>query len=271
MTGLELSQKLREGSRVYGTLVSSTSPRWIPLLSGMPVDFVFIDTEHIPIGRHDLAYMCYAFGAAGLPPIVRIASPDPYVAGQVVDNGAVAVVAPYVETAGQVRELVGAVKKRPLKGRKLAQEIDGSVAFEPELDAYVKKHNEGLSVIVNIESVPAIEALDDILAVEGLDAILIGPHDLSCSLGIPEQYDDPRFEATMIDLFKRARDAGVGAGVHSWMEAKREAGWCAAGANLMIHSSDLWATRDGITHEINALRELMGDTRIVKENNAATV
>ena len=165
MTGIELSQKLRQGDRVYGTLVTSTSPRMIPLLAGMPVDFVFIDTEHIPIDRHDLAYMCYAFDASGLAPIVRIPTPDPYVAGQVVDNGAVAVVAPYVETVEQVRTLVGAVKKRPLKGRKLAQEIEGSVPFEPELSAYVQKHNAGLSVIVNIESVPAIEVLDEILAV----------------------------------------------------------------------------------------------------------
>ncbi|MCB1103377.1 MAG: hypothetical protein KDK74_01490 [Cephaloticoccus sp.] len=243
----------------------------IPLLAGMPVDFVFIDTEHIPIDRHDLAYMCYAFDASGLAPIVRIPTPDPYVAGQVVDNGAVAVVAPYVETVEQVRTLVGAVKKRPLKGRKLAQEIEGSVPFEPELSAYVQKHNAGLSVIVNIESVPAIEVLDEILAVEGLDAILIGPHDLSCSLGLPEQYEDPRFEAAMVDLFQRARSAGVGAGVHSWMDPKRESIWCAAGANLMIHSSDIWATRDGLTHEINALRRLMGDEKIVKKNNAATV
>ncbi|HEY0967822.1 MAG TPA: aldolase/citrate lyase family protein [Opitutaceae bacterium] len=271
MNGSQFRQDLRAGRRLYGTMVASPSPRWVPLLAGMPLDFVFIDTEHLPIDRHQLSWMCQAYRYAGLPPVVRIASPDPYAACQVLDGGACGLIAPYVETVAEVRALAGAVKRRPVKGAKLAAAVEGRARFEPELESYVAAHNQANSLIINIESVPAIEALDDILAVDGLDAVLIGPHDLSCSLGQPERYDTPEFEAAVVDIFRRARAAGVGAGIHTWMPVAREEAWCRAGANLLIHSSDIIATRDAISAEISALRTRMGDKKSSVDTGAGTV
>lgn len=154
---------------------------------------------------------------------MRIASPDPYAACQVLDGGACGLVAPYVETAAEVRELVGAVKRRPVKGAKLRAALSGQTPFDPALESYVAALNSAHSLIVNIESPPALAALDEILAVDGLDAVLIGPHDLSFSLGQPDRYDTPEFEAAVTSIFRRARAAGVGAGIHSWMPAAREA------------------------------------------------
>ena len=262
MTGLEFNQALRTGRRVYGTLVASTSPRWVPLLAGLPMDFVFIDTEHIPIGREQLSWMTWAYRFAGLVPVVRIPSPDPCAAGQVLDGGACAVVAPYVESAAEVRSLVGAVKYRPLKGVAVAAALAGGKALTPVLQGYVRDYTAANSLIVNIESGPALAAFDEILAVPGLDGVLIGPHDLSCSLGIPEQYDRPEFARAVLDVFRRARAAGVAAGIHSWMPAEQEARWCAAGANLIIHSSDLIATAVTLRNEIGALRRLNGDDAV---------
>jgi 2-keto-3-deoxy-L-rhamnonate aldolase RhmA len=259
MTGQQLREALRSGRRVYGTLVASTSPRWVPLVASMPLDFVFIDTEHIAIDREKLSWMCHAYRYAGAAPVVRIPSPDPYSACQVIDGGACGLVAPYIESAAQVRDLVAAVKRRPVKGAKAAAAVAGRETFEPGLQSYVDNYNRPHALIANIESVPAIEALDEILAVDGLDAVLIGPHDLSCSLGRPEEYETPEFESAVTAIFRRARAAGRGAGIHSWMSCEREAAWCAAGANFIIHSSDIIAMRDVITDQINALRQKMGD------------
>ena len=271
MTGHEFNQALRSGRRLYGTLAASTSPRWAPLLAGMPLDFIFIDTEHIAIDREKLSWMCHTFRFAGLPPIVRIPSPDPFAACQVLDGGACGVVAPYIETAAEVRALAGAVKGRPLKGAKMAGALSGGTPFEPTLMKYVENHNRPNSLIANIESVAAIEALDEILAVKGLDGVLIGPHDLSCSLGLPEQYDAPEFEAAALTIFRKARAAGVGAGIHTWFPLAREIAWCEAGANLIIHSSDIIATREGLSAEINSLRHRMGDNKITRDNGTTTV
>lgn len=261
MNGAQFRESLRQGRRLYGTLVASTSPRWAPLLAEMPLDFVFIDTEHIPIDREKLSWMCHAFRFAGLPPVVRIPSPDPYAACQVIDGGACGVVVPYIETAAQVRDLSAAVKCRPVKGERASRAVKGIAAFEPPLASYIENHNRAVSLIVNIESAPALDALPEILAVEGLDGVLVGPHDLSCSLGLPEAYDAPEFESAVQTIFRQARAAGLGAGIHSWMSCEREASWCEAGANLIIHSSDIIATSETLTAQINALRARMKDPK----------
>ena len=260
MNGRGLSQALRSGRRVYGTAILSTSPYWPNLVRGSGLDFVFIDTEHVPIERHQLAWMCQTYRAIGTAPLVRIPEPDPYEACKVLDGGAEGVIAPYVETAEQVRALRGAAKLRPLKGRRLRDALAGEAELEPELADYLADHNAGNVLVVNIESVPAIEALDDILAVPGLDAVLIGPHDLSCSLGIPEQYDHPRFEAAVQDIIRRARAAGVGAGFHYWSALKKELAWAQAGANLIVHSSDYSLFSDAIRRDLAELRQALGDT-----------
>ena len=119
MTGRQLSRALRSGKRVYGTLIVSHSPRWLDVIEKLGLDFVFIDTEHIAIDRIELSWMCNAYRALGIAPIVRIPSPDPYYASMVMDGGANDIIAPYVETVEQVKALSGAVKLRPIKGMRL--------------------------------------------------------------------------------------------------------------------------------------------------------
>ena len=116
MNGLEFRKALRGRARVYGTLVVSPSPHWPAAVKAADLDFVFIDTEHIAQDRKELAWMCQAYRALEIAPIVRIPAPDPYQASMVLDGGACGVVAPYVETVEQVQKLVGAVKFCPLKG-----------------------------------------------------------------------------------------------------------------------------------------------------------
>ena len=259
MTSKTLRASLRAGRRVYGTLIVSDSPRWPAQVAQIGLDFVFIDTEHIAIDRKQLSWMCQTYAALGLPPIVRIPSPDPYAATMALDAGAAGVVAPYVETVEQVKALRGAVKLRPIKGERLDAVLDGRARFEPELAAYQEaRHGENL-LVINIESRPAIERLDALLAVEGVDAALIGPHDLSSNLGIPEQYDAPEFETAVATIIRQARAHGVAAGIHSWMGVQREIAWAQAGMNFFIHSADIIAMKKQLSAEVRELRTALGD------------
>jgi len=255
------SARLRSAERLYGTLLVSPSPHWVPVVAGLGLDFVFIDTEHIPLDREKLAWMCQAYRAVGLPPIVRITSPDPYQACAVLDGGAGGIVAPYVETAEQVRALVGAVKKRPLKGAVLARHLAGE-QLDPNLANYVETGAAARTLIVNIESVPALEALDEILAVEGLDGVLIGPHDLSSSLGVPECYDHPRFIAACDSIITKARARSLGAGIHVIYQANRladEERWARLGANFILHAADIILFAEGIRRELGELKQRLRD------------
>lgn len=264
MRGRDIRQALRSGQRVYASAVTAPSPRFPDLLAKAGVDFVFIDTEHTPLGRETLSWMCQAFAATGIPPVVRVPSPDPFEATKVLDGGAGGVIGPYVETPDQVRALAGAARWRPLKGRRLQDALRDPDTMEPELRSYLEDRNEDTILIVNIESVPALERLDDILSVPGLDSVLIGPHDLSCSLGIPERYDHPKFDEAVKTIFRKARAHNVGAGIHFWLGIDKEIAWSRAGANLIMHSSDLSFVGQQLKHDLDQLRSALDDARKTK-------
>jgi 2-keto-3-deoxy-L-rhamnonate aldolase RhmA len=238
MTLTELRTALTSGSPVFGTLIVSPSPRWPEVVAGCGLDFVFIDTEHIALDRAQLSWMCQTYRALGLPPVVRIPSPDPYQATMALDGGAAGIVVPYVESAAQVRALRGAVKLRPIKGNKLVRLLKGEPP-EPALGAVLIESAANNLLVINIESVPAIDALDSILAEPGVDAVQIGPHDLSCSLGQPEVYDSPAFLQACGTIFQKARAAGVGAGIHFWGTTDDAIRFRKLGANMIIHSADI--------------------------------
>jgi 4-hydroxy-2-oxoheptanedioate aldolase len=256
MNSTQFTERLHGDPPLFGTLIVSPSPMWPAALEGSGLDFVFIDTEHIALDRAQVSWMCQAYARMGLPPLVRIASPDPFEATKALDGGAAGIIAPYVETAQQVHALRGAVKLRPVKGRRLADRIAGA-AFEPPLEEYVRRRNTA-ALIVNIESTPAIEALDEILAVPGLDAVLIGPHDLSCSLAVPEQYDRPEFLTACETILRKARAAAVGAGIHAWGTVEEQARFLRLGANLLVHSADITLFRKHLRQELEAVKRAAG-------------
>jgi len=118
--------------------------------------------------------------------------------------------------------------------------------------------NEKHILVANIESVPALNALDEILDVPGLDAVLIGSHDLSTSLDIPEQYDDPLFLKTVETIFTKARAKGVGAGIHAWSDLDYQVNLVNMGANMLIHKADIIFAATGLKNELAAIREKLG-------------
>jgi 4-hydroxy-2-oxoheptanedioate aldolase len=253
-TGREIRQALHDGRLVFATAAIAPSTFWPQAVQQAGVDFVFVDTEHVPLDRATLSWMCRTYTALGIPPVVRIPCNDLYEASKVLDGGASGIIGPYLETVEQARELVGAARWRPLKGRRLQQALDDPAALEPELRDYLEQRNADVICIANIESIAAIENLEQIVRVRGLDAVLIGPHDLSCSLGIPEQYTHAKFDAAVRTIFRIARSAGVGAGIHFWESLDREVAWSQAGGNLIMHSSDLAIFRQTLKSELDSLR-----------------
>lgn len=257
MTPAALRHHLIAGETLFGTLIVSPSPRWPDVVRGCGLDFVFIDTEHIALDRAELSWMCQTYAAMGLPSLVRIPAPDPYAATMVLDGGAAGVIAPYVETVEQVQVLRGAVKLWPIKGQKLQQILEGA-KVEPELKSYMDDGAKNRLLIINIESVPAIEALDGVLAVPDLDAVLIGPYDLSFSLGVPEQWEHPKFLSACETIFRKARAANVGAGIHFWGSVEQQVRFLKLGANLLIHSADITLFEKHVRTELEAIKKAAG-------------
>ena len=267
MNGQQLIQALRAGDLVYGTAIYSPSPKWPPVVKNLGLDMVFIDTEHTPYDRGTVSWMCQAYSALNLAPVVRIPAPDPYQAQMMLDGGASGVIAPYVESPEQVKALGGAVKLGPLKGDKLKAFLDGESDLEPELDSYLEaRSGSNKALFINIESVPALERLDEILSLPYIDAVLVGPHDLSCSLGVPEQYDHPKFDQAIHTIIAKSRANNIGVGIHhNFMHHEIE--WIKAGANLIMHSSDISAFNRALTNEFKSIREAIQDAGNIREEN----
>lgn len=262
-----VKQKLSKGENVYGTCIVSTSPIWSRAVRDLDLDFVFIDTEHLPIDRTELTYLCQIYAAYGIAPIVRIPSPDPYLACMVRDAGAQGVLAPYIEEVFQVQQLVGATKYRPLKGKKLQQVIQKEEPLSPDLDHYLKKYNQDCLCLINIESTAGLENLNQLLEVPGLDGVVIGPHDLSINMELPEQYEHPDFKSAVEQVITRTRKHRKAVGIHFPTGPERQIEWAEKGANIILHSSDFFLFRDKLTEDLQTIKKAIGDKKVERTNS----
>jgi len=263
----ELKKAFVNGDRVYGTLVASPSPKWAAEISKTGIDFVFIDTEHMPLDRSMMSWMCQAYSARNIAPIVRISSPNAYEASIAIDAGAAGVVSPYLETIEEVNALRGAVKFRPLKGKRLRDVLSGKETLSEKELEYLKKYNDGRLLILNIESKFAVEHLDELLDMPDVDGVFIGPHDLSVNLGIPEEYDNPLFEEYVEKIITACRKCGIGIGNHISTSKEKELQWAAKGMNIIVWSSDIQRFVQAMSSDISEMKERLGDGAAKQDTN----
>src|SRR5438067_2096731 len=240
MQGDLFRQKLKSGERVYIThVVSLGNPIGAALNTGLNIDGVFICTEHMPMDRTEVSMMCQFYALHGISPMVRIPYPCPRLAAMAIDGGAQGVVVPYVERVEDVKALVGAVRYRPIKGEILDNILSGRTKPNEKLQSFWKRFNQHNYLIIGIESVPAIRRLEELVSIEGVDGVFLGPHDITCSMGIPEEYEHPDFIRTVCDIVKRCRKAGVGVGIQADLADAKNKPFLDAGMNFMFHIADV--------------------------------
>ncbi len=263
MVGKEFRDALRSGSSVYGTLITSTSPRMFDVTLSLGLDYVFLCNEHIFYNPDVLGWMCRSYKAAGINPVVRILEPSPYLANQALDAGAGAILVPYVENIEDVYALVGAVKYRPLKGEKLRKVLYGEEKLSAELAAYLKAFNKDNVLLLNIESPAGVNNMEQFFAVQsvdgpGVDGIVIGPHDLSVSYELPEKYRSNEFLDLSCGIIRKARACGVAAGCHGGFRESLDIQmeWAKAGANIILHSADMLLFADKLQDDLKCIREV---------------
>jgi len=253
MTGKQFKEKLHNGERLFGTALTQPSPLWSEIYKNIKLDFVFIDNEHWPFSRNDIANLCQIYSNAGIVPIVRIPRPDPSLACMAVDSGALGIVAPYIEKVDQVKDLVGAVKYSPLKGNVLQSALKKN-EWNETTKSFIEEKNENRIVIINIESIPALENLSNLAAIPGLDGLLIGPYDMVLNMGIPNQYDHQKFLDAINKVVQIARENRIGAGIHAWWGVEQEKEIVDMGVNMLIHASDYFATMTFLKNDFALLK-----------------
>ena len=148
---------------------------------------------------------------------------------------------------------------RPLKGERLDDALGDRDCLGRELNDYLSNRNRGNFLLINVESVPAIKRLEQTLDVPGLDGVIVGPHDLSVSLGLPEQYDDPQFEKVLEEIVSKVRAKGLGIGIHFPLHPELQIKWANRGLNIILHSSDLFLFQQSLTRDLAAIRQALSD------------
>lgn len=263
MTGATIREKLHSGERVYGTHIASLmNPLAAAIATGLELDFAFFCTEHMPIDRTEVGMMCQFYKAHGISPIVRVPDPNPTAISMATDAGAEGIVVPYVETAEEVRRIVAAVKHRPVKGKLRDDVIAGRSEYPPKLQQFLERFNQHQYVIIGVESVPALENLEVLIDGTGVDGVFLGPHDITTSMGIPEEYDNPLFQDAIEDAIRRCRACGVGVGLHFKLLKLGEPvlrRFLDAGMNWILNGSDVTILCDTMNAQLGQIRDWAGD------------
>jgi 2-keto-3-deoxy-L-rhamnonate aldolase RhmA len=181
--------------------------------------------------------MIRAAEISGIAPIIRVAKNDPACILRVMDVGARGVLVPQVNSAAEALAAVRAVRYHPRGDRGLAGIVRAArYGFTP-LGDYIADTNDNSLVIVQAEDIKAVAALDDILAVEGVDGVLVGPADLSQSMGIPGRFDDPELSRVIHDIVARTVNAGKLAGMFCF-DAAQAGYWRDKGVHLLLVGTD---------------------------------
>ena len=203
---LEFRNRLRRGELLRGVLLNLPSAAVAEILAGAGFDWLFIDGEHGAIDTGELVAILQAV-ERDIACVVRVPSLDVAAIKRALDMGAAAVMVPQVETAEQAAEAVRFARYAPQgdRGMGLARAHRYGFGFRD----YVAAANDAIAVIVQAEHARAVENIDRIAAVPGLDAVFLGPYDLSSSLGHPGELDHPRVVEAIEHVTRRCQAAGM--------------------------------------------------------------
>jgi 2-dehydro-3-deoxyglucarate aldolase/4-hydroxy-2-oxoheptanedioate aldolase len=190
---------LKSGKTLISTIITLSSPQVGEILADAGFDWLFIDGEHAPYEIGKIQSILQAIGNK-CPCVVRIPGHEDHFIKQVLDTGVDGIIAPMVNTPRIAEQIVESAKYPPSGNRGLG--FGRAQGYGLGASDYINRANEDIAVIVQIEHVAAVQNLESILTVEGIDAVFIGPYDLSSSLGKPGQLDDPEVQ----DAIHRVRD-----------------------------------------------------------------
>lgn len=249
-----LRRKLAEGRLCVGTMaVEFRQPAGMALLALGGLDWVILDNEHGPFSIETLADLSRAAVAAGVTPIVR--PPELSYAHVVppLDGGAQGIMLPRVTERAQVEQVVQWMKY-PSAGRRGAVLARGHTGFAvgPLADTLAALNAESF-LIVQIETAEAVERLDEILSVPGVDAALVGPTDLSVALGVPGRMDDPVLVRAIEAVMAACDRHGVTAAIHT-NDAALTASWARRGMRLVSIGSEVGHLVAGLKAAVGVIR-----------------
>jgi 4-hydroxy-2-oxoheptanedioate aldolase len=240
---------MRGGERLTGTFVQSRDPSALEFLGRLGFDLLCIEAEHTPMGAETVQALVAAADLAPLPALVRVAANEPLPIAAALEAGAAGVVVPRVESAAEAAAAVAASRYSPAGTRGVGP--SRATGFGARLGEYVAAANAELLLAIQVETRAAVESLDELLAVDAVDMIFVGPADLGFSYGITDP-SSPRLWETIERVLERARAAGRLTGIYAPTPADANR-WRAAGVDLVLLGTDLALLARGVADSLAEL------------------
>jgi len=234
-----LRKRVLAGECVYGTMIRQARDPGAPaIFAAAGYDFVFIDMEHGNYSMETVADLIRGAKSVGIAPIIRVPHLETFFTSRVLDAGAEGIMVPMTSTKEQAERIVRYGRYTPLGQRGFGTQ-SGMTDYKPlKAVEFMKEANENTLVVAQIETREAIENIDAILGIEGIDAGLIGPNDLSISLGIPDQMNSEILTKAIEKVVASAKKKGKASGIHIGnIEAIRK--WRAKGMTVLAYSTDI--------------------------------
>jgi len=207
-----LHTKIHSGKLTIGSWITLAHPTIAEIMANSGFDWLAVDLEHSVITIREAEELIRVIELAGVTPLVRLTSNNPDQIKRVMDSGSHGVIVPMVNSAEEAEQAVQAVKY-PVRGKRgigLARAQGYGMKFKEYLE-WQEKHSV---VIVQVEHIDAVNNLESILSVDGVDGYIIGPYDLSGSMGIPGQFDHPELLQAMERIQTVATKLNVTGGIH---------------------------------------------------------
>ncbi len=210
-----LKEKLRNGELTLGSWITLGNTSVAEILANAGYDWLVVDLEHTTISIEQAGELIRIIDLAGVTPLVRLTSNDENQIKRVMDAGAHGIIVPMVNNAEDAINAVAATRYPPAgnRGVGLARAQGYGVSFQNYL-SWQSDMDSGPVVVVQIEHINAVAHLKEILNVPGVDAFIIGPYDLSCSMGIPGQFDHPEFKQIIEKIIDIGNVVGMVSGLH---------------------------------------------------------
>lgn len=255
---MTLRERLHAGEPVLGGWLQIAHPTAAEAMRESGLDFLCVDAEH---GDGDLSTITNTLrGMGDVPGFVRVRENDTLAIRQALDCGAQGILVPLVETAEGARHAVRAAKYPPEGVRGFA--FVRANGWGSRFDAYAQAANRETAVIVMIESALAIENIDAILSVEGLDGVLIGPYDLAGSYGVIGQTDHPLVHGARREMLAACKRHGKAAGFHLVSPTPQAiAALIAEGFTLLALGMDTVFIADGARRAVAHAKKATAQTR----------
>jgi len=239
------------GQAPIGTWIGSASPLVAEAVACAGFDWAVLDMEHSPLDMMDLVHLLQAVSATRMVPVVRVPWNDKVTIKRVLDAGATTLLVPFVQNAEEAARAVDAARYPPEGVRGMSS--TGRASKFGTVPNYLRNANRGIAVIVQIETVEAVGELEAIAGVPGVDALFLGPADLSASMGHVGQLTHPEVLDLMADVVQRCRALGkpVGA-IGTAPEAVAQ--YRAQGFDFVAVGSDLGLLIQGAQAVVASLR-----------------